>query len=111
MAVSIEGYEATMKIGQTQKLRSNKSGYYVSWSSSDKSVLTVTGSGQSATVTAVGVGSATITHVYHNYWGENRREDYATITVTADPITGVTLTGEDTVKAFDSIKLTAKQNQ
>lgn len=108
MAASIEKYNTTMKIGQTQTLESDKSGYYVSWSSSNESALTVTGRGQTATVTAVGVGTATITHVYHNYWGRNPREDTATITVTADPITGVTLTGEDTVKAFDSIKLTAK---
>ena len=108
MAASIEKYNTTMKIGQTQTLESDKSGYYVSWSSSNESALTVTGRGQTATVTAVGVGTATITHVYHNYWGGNPREDTATITVTADPITGVTLTGEDTVKAFDSIKLTAK---
>lgn len=97
MAAFIEGYSTTMKIGQTQTLRSNKSGYYVSWSSLNENVLTVNGSGQTATVTAVGVGTATITYEYYD-WGW--KKDTATITVTADPITGVTLTGENEVKLF-----------
>ena len=106
MAASIEGYNATMKIGETQRLRSDEGGYSASWSSSNTSVLTVTGSGWTAMVTAVGVGTATITH-YNTIYGWKQDYDTATITVTADPITGVTLTGENTVKAFDSIKLTA----
>lgn len=113
MAASIEGYNANMKIGQTQTLRSNKnSSYYAAdWETSDPAILQVTGSGKTAVVTAVGVGTATITHSYYTYeesWIGDWKTDTATITVTADPITGVTLTGEDTVKAFDSIKLTAK---
>ncbi len=104
MAASIEGYNATMKIGQTQNLRSDKRGYYVSWSSSDESVLTVTGSDETATVTAVGVGRATITHTYYR---SGWKYDTATITVTADPITGVTLTGENEVKLFGRVQLTA----
>lgn len=93
-----------MKIGQTQTLRSNKSGYYVSWSSLNENVLTVNGSGQTATVTAVGVGTATITYEYYD-WGW--KKDTATITVTADPITGVTLTGENEVKLFGQVQLNA----
>lgn len=110
MAASIKNYDATMKIGQTQTLKSDQSGASESWTSSNERVLTVTGSGQTATVTAVGVGTATITHKYYynTYYGWRQGNDKAEITViTADPITGVTLTGEDTVKAFDSIKLTA----
>ncbi len=97
MAASIKNYNITMKIGQTQTLRSDESGYYQSWSSSNTSALTVTGNGQAATVTAVGVGTATITYEYYD-WGW--KKDTATITVTADPITGVTLTGENEVKLF-----------
>ncbi|WP_373245059.1 Ig-like domain-containing protein [Lacrimispora indolis] len=113
MAASIEGYNANMKIGQTQTLRSNKNSSYhaADWETSDPAILQVTGSGKTAVVTAVGVGTATITHSYYTYeesWIGDWKTDTATITVTADPITGVTLTGEDTVKAFDSIKLTAK---
>lgn len=104
MAAFIEGYSTTMKIGQTQTLRSNKSGYYVSWSSLNENVLTVNGSGQTATVTAVGVGTATITYEYYD-WGW--KKDTATITVTADPITGVTLTGENEVKLFGQVQLNA----
>ena len=104
MAASIEGYNATMKIGQKQNLRSDKRGYYVSWSSSDESVLTVTGSDETATVTAVGVGRATITHTYYR---SGWKHDTATIIVTADPITGVTLTGENEVKLFGRVQLTA----
>ncbi len=104
MAASIEGYSTTMKIGQKQNLRSDKRGYYVSWSSSDESVLTVTGSDETATVTAVGVGRATITHTYYR---SGWKHDTATIIVTADPITGVTLTGENEVKLFGRVQLTA----
>lgn len=104
MAASIEGYNATMKIGQKQNLRSDKRGYYVSWSSSDESVLTVTGSDETATVTAVGVGRATITHTYYR---SGWKHDTATIIVTADPITGVTLTGENEVKLFGQVQLNA----
>lgn len=68
MAASIEGYNATMKIGETQRLRSDEGGYSASWSSSNTSVLTVTGSGWTAMVTAVGVGTATITH-YNTIYG------------------------------------------
>ena len=113
MAASIKNYNTTMKIGQTQTLESDKtSSYYAAkWETSNSAILQVTGSGQTATVTAVGVGTATITHKYYytTYYGLQQGNDTAEITViTADPITGVTLTGEDTVKAFDSIKLTAK---
>ena len=111
MAASIKNYNTTMKIGQTQTLRSDQSGASESWTSSNERVLTVTGSGQTAMVTAVGVGTATITHKYYynTYYGWRQGNDKAEITViTADPITGVTITGDDTVKAFDSIKLTAK---
>ena len=104
MAASIKNYNDTMKIGQTQTLRSDKSGYYQSWSSSNTNALTVTGNGQAATVTAVGVGTATITYEYYD-WGW--KKDTATITVTADPITGVTLTGENEVKLFGRVQLTA----
>ena len=104
MAAFIEGYSTTMKIGQTQTLRSNKSGYYVSWSSLNENVLTVNGSGQTATATAVGVGTTTITYEYYD-WGW--KKDTATITVTADPITGVTLTGENEVKLFGQVQLNA----
>ena len=104
MAASIKNYNDTMKIGQTQTLRSDKSGYYQSWSSSNTNALTVTGNGQAATVTAVGVGTATITYEYYD-WGW--KKDTATITVTADPITGVTLTGENEVKLFGQVQLNA----
>ena len=97
MAASIKNYDATMKIGQTQTLRSDEGGYSARWTSSNTSALTVTGNGQTATVTAVGVGTATITHryYYNTIYGWKQDYDTATITVTADPITGVTLTGEN----------------
>ena len=106
MAASIEGYNATMKIGETQRLRSDEGGYSASWSSSNTSVLTVTGSGWTAMVTAVGVGTATITH-YNTIYGWKQDYDTATITVTADPITGVTLTGDNKVKLFGQVQLNA----
>ena len=82
MAASIEGYNATMKIGETQRLESDEGGYSASWSSSNTSVLTVTGRGWTAMVTAVGVGTATITH-YNTIYGWKQDYDTATITVTA----------------------------
>ena len=106
MAASIEGYNATMKIGETQRLESDEGGYSASWSSSNTSVLTVTGSGWTAMVTAVGVGTATITH-YNTIYGWKQDYDTATITVTADPITGVTLTGDNKVKLFGQVQLNA----
>ena len=109
MAASIEGYSTTMKIGQTQTLRSDESGDSARWTSSNTSALTVTGNGQTATVTAVGVGTATITHRYYykTFFGWKQDYDTATITVTADPITGVTLTGENEVKLFGQVQLNA----
>ena len=109
MAASIEGYSTTMKIGQTQTLRSDESGDSARWTSSNMSALTVTGNGQTATVTAVGVGTATITHRYYykTFFGWKQDYDTATITVTADPITGVTLTGENEVKLFGQVQLNA----
>ena len=106
MAASIEGYNATMKIGETQRLESDEGGYSASWSSSNTSVLTVTGRGWTAMVTAVGVGTATITH-YNTIYGWKQDYDTATITVTADPITGVTLTGDNKVKLFGQVQLNA----
>ena len=109
MVASIKNYDATMKIGQTQTLRSDEGGYSARWTSSNTSALTVTGNGQTATVTAVGVGTATITHryYYNTIYGWKQDYDTATITVTADPITGVTLTGENEVKLFGRVQLTA----
>ena len=57
-------------------------------------------------VTAVGVGTATITH-YNTIYGWKQDYDTATITVTADPITGVTLTGDNKVKLFGQVQLNA----
>ena len=51
-----------------------------------------------------GVGRATITHTYYR---SGWKHDTATIIVTADPITGVTLTGENEVKLFGRVQLTA----
>lgn len=109
MAASIKKYDATMKIGQTQTLKSDQSGASTRWTSSNENILKVTGNGQTATVTAVGVGTATITHKYYynTIYGWKQDYDTATITVTADPITGVTLTGENKVKLFEQVQLTA----
>ena len=57
-------------------------------------------------VTAIGVGTATITH-YNTIYGWKQDYDTATITVTADPITGVTLTGDNKVKLFGQVQLNA----
>ena len=107
-----------MKVGQTQSVTTplvNDICDEYEWYSDNTNVVQISNQKKkTAQIKAITAGTATITYKYcvnssnwlwhsHDMSGNNK----VTITVTADPITGVTLTGEDTVKAFDSIKLTA----
>ncbi len=110
--------KTSMKVGQTQSITTpsvNDSCDEYEWYSDNTNVVQISNrKKKTAQIKAITAGTATITYKYcvnsnwlwhsHDMSGNNK----VTITVTADPITGVTLTGEDTVKAFDSIKLTAK---
>ena len=113
--------KTSMKVGQTQSITTpsvNDNCDEYEWYSDNTNVVQISNQKKkTAQIKAITAGTATITYKYcvnsswlwhsHDMSGNNK----VTITVTADPITGVTLTGDDTVKAFDSIKLTAKQNQ
>lgn len=110
--------KTSMKVGQTQSITTpsvNDNCNEYEWYSDNTNVVQISNQKKkTAQIKAITAGTATITYKYcvnsswlwhsHDMSGNNK----VTITVTADPITGVTLTGEDTVKAFDSIKLTAK---
>ena len=107
-----------MKVGQTQSITTpsvNDNCDEYEWYSDNTNVVQISNQKKKTSqIKAITAGTATITYKYcvnsswlwhsHDMSGNNK----VTITVTADPITGVTLTGDDTVKAFDSIKLTAK---
>lgn len=110
--------KTSMKVGQTQSVTTplvNDICDEYEWYSDNTNVVQISNKKKkTAQIKAITAGTATITYKYcvnsnwllwhsHDMSGNNK----VTITVTADPITGVTLTGEDTVKAFDSIKLTA----
>ena len=110
--------KTSMKVGQTQSITTpsvNDNCNEYEWYSDNTNVVQISNQKKkTAQIKAITAGTATITYKYcvnsswlwhsHDMSGNNK----VTITVTADPITGVTLTGDDTVKAFDSIKLTAK---
>ena len=64
-------------VGEEIALRGTTGYYNNSWSSSDRSIASVTGNGSTATVTGKAVGKATITHTY----GWNNSETYE-VTVT-----------------------------
>ena len=110
--------KTSMKVGQTQSITTpsvNDNCDEYEWYSDNTNVVQISNQKKkTAQIKAITAGTATITYKYcvnsswlwhsHDMSGNNK----VTITVTADPITGVTLTGDDTVKAFDSIKLTAK---
>ena len=78
-----------------------------SWTSNDTSIATVSG----GTVTGVSAGTVTITHKYcvsENYHtSSSQKTETFTVTVQAVAPTAVSLSGADTVAAFDSISLTA----
>lgn len=105
----------SVKVGKTVTLRgtSNSSwgcDYTQKWQSSNAAVASVSDSG---VVTGKSAGTVTISHTYcssdhWSYWHHNVQTETFTVTVT-EPVapTGITLTGADTVKVYDSIQLTA----
>ncbi|WP_417410591.1 InlB B-repeat-containing protein [Hominenteromicrobium sp.] len=105
----------SVKVGKTVTLRGTSNSrwgcdYTQKWQSSNAAVASVSDSG---VVTGKSAGTVTISHTYcssdhWSYWHHNVQTETFTVTVT-EPVapTGITLTGEDTVKVYDSIQLTA----
>lgn len=81
-----DGYSYNMKVGDTETLYGNDYSYYYcynhNWSSNNTDVVTVTGRGYSATVEAIGVGTAVITHSYTDGYRSYAKK--TTIKVTED---------------------------
>ncbi|MDO4471801.1 MAG: Ig-like domain-containing protein [Bacillota bacterium] len=87
-------------------LTSDKGNNYHKWISSDPLKATVSGSGKSATVTGVAVGTVTITHEYYK-WNVKQEEAF-TVTVLekqAIPATGGEINGKDKVEKYKTISL------
>lgn len=106
----------SVKVGKTVTLRGTRNpwrcDYTQEWQSSNVAVASVSDSG---VVTGNSAGTVTISHTYcsSDYWSDfswhhNVQTETFTVTVT-EPVapTGITLTGADTVKVYDSIQLTA----
>ena len=106
----------SVKVGKTVTLRGTRNpwrcDYTQEWQSSNAAVASVSDSG---VVTGNSAGTVTISHTYcsSDYWSDfswhhNVQTETFTVTVT-EPVapTGITLTGADTVKVYDSIQLTA----
>ena len=60
----VDGRTITLTVGESHSLSGTSSSWNHKWESSDKKVATVSGSEKSAAVSAVGEGTATITHTY-----------------------------------------------
>ena len=83
-------------------------GYTHKWTVNKKNIVTLNSkSGSSITVTGEGVGTATVTdtYSYNRYWSDTKTY---TITVNAAVTpTGISISGADTVKQFQTTQLTA----
>ena len=114
----------TLEIGDSQAI-AGATGYYHTWTSSDPSVATVSGTNLKknsskttvGTVTAKAAGTATITHTYKTVtssmfsWTTTYTEQTETFTITVnaahvDPISELTISGSDSVKQFANTTLT-----
>ena len=100
----------TIKVGETITLDSSDvgRGYTHKWTVNKKNIVTLNSkSGSSITVTGEGVGTATVTdtYSYNRYWSDTKTY---TITVNAAVTpTGISISGADTVKQFQTTQLTA----
>ena len=113
--VSTAGAAYTVTVGSTVTIPGSSNAnaycrYSGSWTSSDKRIATVSG----GVVTGVKAGTATISHTYcgkedyHYSYDHSTTTETFTVTVRAKAAaTGVTITGENTVKVYDTITLTA----
>ena len=106
------GGTATVKVGETITLTGNESGYYHRWNSSSNQIAKITSGTNTSTAVITGVkkGTVTITHRYY----DSTTGYYATETITLkvisgneQPLAAVTVNGENTVKVFSTITLTA----
>ena len=88
--------DESVDVGSTITLIGTSGYYKDSWSTSDKDIATVSGSGSTATVKGVKAGTVTITHTYYT---ENKKKDSCkkteTFTVTVYQTVTVYLTGKN----------------
>lgn len=106
----------TVVVGNKITLTGGNSSWYActnndNWSSDDESIATVSGYGNSATVTGISSGSVKITHTYCNNYDWHMRhnnngseEIIITVTESQKP-EGITITGLNEVRMGLSIKL------
>lgn len=85
-AAEVKGNKVTMEVGEKVTLKVNHKYYTTNWTSSNSSVVKVSGNG---TVTAVGAGTATVIATSKNFlgvfriFGSGYKTEHFTVTVTA----------------------------
>ena len=79
---AITASKSQIKVGETLTLNGTE-GYASSWTSSNSSVATVSGSGRTAKVTGVSAGTVTITHKYKSYKNSSQKTETYQVTVTS----------------------------
>ena len=97
----------TVAVGQSITLKGTSSYGNHSWKSDSNTIATVSGASETASVTGLTEGTATITHSYGSY-GWKKSETF-TVTVTA-ATPKVTISGADSVTAGQTINLTAAKS-